>query len=259
MMESLCWEHLLLLPDLKSHLIWFLRKSLSFLMIGKMGASTSADTQPIIPMDILYYFGESDESDQVSSEDDEEITLDPPHGNGKVEPKVEKAKPAKLVAAPAKPEPSTKSKAAPAPKKEEDDSDDEEDSDEDDSDDSAEFGSDVDMSEDDDSDDDDEDEETPKKPVSAKKRPSESASKTPVQAKKAKVETPQKTDGKKSGGHVATPHPAKKAEKTPASKNKGKEQSPKSGANIKCGSCSKTFNSDGALQSHSKAKHSAAK
>nr|POF00786.1 histone deacetylase hdt1 [Quercus suber] len=62
--------------------------------------------------------------------------------------------------------------------------------------------------------DDDEREETPKNVESSKKRP-ESATKTPVPAKKAKAATPQKTDGKKVGGHTATPHPSKKGVKTP--------------------------------------------
>lgn len=65
------------------------------------------------------------------------------------------------------------------------------------------------------------------------------------------------TDGKK-GGHTDTPHPAKKG-KTPAT-DKSKAQTPKSaGGNFSCGSCSKSFGSDGALQSHNKAKHSAGK
>ncbi|GAY63434.1 hypothetical protein CUMW_225550 [Citrus unshiu] len=81
-----------------------------------------------------------------------------------------------------------------------------------------------------------------------KKRPTESATKTPVPAKKAK--TPM-SDGKK-GVHVATPHPSKGV-KTPNAKT----QTPKSGGQVSCSSCSKTFNSENALQSHTKAKHSA--
>ncbi|XP_051132148.1 histone deacetylase HDT1-like isoform X2 [Andrographis paniculata] len=118
------------------------------------------------------------------------------------------------------------------------------------------------MSEDDDDDDDSEDEddseddtseeETPKKDVVSKKRAPESATKTPVQSKKAKV-TPQKTDGKKAGGHVDTPHPAKQAgKKTPA--NKPNQESPKSGGHS-CKSCNKTFGSEKGLESHTKAKH----
>ncbi|KAH6762243.1 hypothetical protein C2S52_019676 [Perilla frutescens var. hirtella] len=90
----------------------------------------------------------------------------------------------------------------------------------------------------------------------SKKRASESATKTPVQDKKAKV-TPQKTDGKKVSGHVATPHPAKQAGKTPA--NKPNQQTPQSGSSHLCKSCSRTFNSDKALESHTKAKHTASK
>ncbi|KAG6437276.1 hypothetical protein SASPL_102189 [Salvia splendens] len=107
---------------------------------------------------------------------------------------------------------------------------------------------------DDDSDDSGEsDEETPKKAEPSKKRTAESATKTPVQDKKAKV-TPQKTDGKKVGGHVATPHPAKQAGKTPG--NKPNQQTPQSGGSVTCKSCPKTFGSDKALESHTKAKHS---
>lgn len=102
------------------------------------------------------------------------------------------------------------------------------------------------------SDEEEEEEETPVKVEvskdAGKKRQAESATKTP-QAKKAKSATPEKTDGKK-GGKTATPQPAKQAGKSAA-------KTPKSGGQIKCGSCSKTFTSDQALQSHSKAKHSA--
>ncbi|GFQ04145.1 histone deacetylase hdt1 [Phtheirospermum japonicum] len=121
------------------------------------------------------------------------------------------------------------------------------------------------MSEDDDEDDtQDEDnsgdeseseEETPKKAEPSKKRPAESATKTPVPDKKAKV-TPQKTDGKKVGGHVATPHPAKQG-KTPG--NKPNQQTPKSGGSHSCASCNRAFNSEQGLESHNKAKHSAGK
>ncbi|KAL1549337.1 Histone deacetylase hdt1, variant 2 [Salvia divinorum] len=118
------------------------------------------------------------------------------------------------------------------------------------------------MSEDDDEDDseddasdesDESDEETPKKAESSKKRAAESVTKTPVQDKKAKL-TPQKTDGKKVSGHVATPHPAKQAGKTPG--NKPNQQTPQSGGSVTCKSCPKTFGSEKALESHTKAKHS---
>ncbi|KAL0309587.1 UNVERIFIED_CONTAM: Histone deacetylase HDT1 [Sesamum radiatum] len=111
---------------------------------------------------------------------------------------------------------------------------------------------DDDDSEDDDDEDDSDDEsgesgeETPKKAQASKKRPAGSATKTPVQDKKAKV-TPQKTDGKKAGGHVATPHPAKQAGKTPA--NKPNQQTPKSGGSHSCKSCNRTFGSEKALES----------
>ncbi|KAK9068434.1 hypothetical protein SSX86_012548 [Deinandra increscens subsp. villosa] len=131
---------------------------------------------------------------------------------------------------------------------------DEDDSDEDDS-----------MSEDSDSDEDDEDsadsedesdeeEETPKKEQSGKKRPNESAIKTPANEKKAKISTPQKTDGKKAGGHVATPHPSKQG-KTPANKSNQESPASASGGAHSCKSCNRTFKSDMALQSHNQAKH----
>ncbi|KAK3015721.1 hypothetical protein RJ639_005921 [Escallonia herrerae] len=90
----------------------------------------------------------------------------------------------------------------------------------------------------------------------SKKRPTDSAAKTPVE-KKAKLVTPQKTDGKKGAVHVATPHPAKQAGKTPA--NKSNQKSPKSEGPHSCKTCNKTFKSDGALDSHNKAKHTAGK
>lgn len=100
----------------------------------------------------------------------------------------------------------------------------------------------------------DEDEETPKKAEASKKRPMESAKKTLVPEKKAKFITPEKTeviaaDGKKGGGHVATPHPSKKDGTT-------KQQTLKSGGAYPCKSCNRSFGSENGLQSHTKAKHS---
>ncbi|EHA8588897.1 histone deacetylase HDT2 [Cocos nucifera] len=117
--------------------------------------------------------------------------------------------------------------------------------------------------EDEDASSDGEDEATPQKTESGKKRPAGSASKMPAPEKKAKLVSPvgsQKTGGDgKTGGHTATPHPAKYAGKTPASGDKSKQQTPKSAGSVSCKSCSKTFNSDNALQAHTKAKHGAAK
>ncbi|XP_021764823.1 histone deacetylase HDT1-like isoform X2 [Chenopodium quinoa] len=115
--------------------------------------------------------------------------------------------------------------------------------------------SDAESDEEDDSDEEeDSDEETPKKPEPAKKRPGESTSKTPVPEKKAKFSTPQqKTEGKKVSGHVATPHPAKQTGKTPAVADKSNKQTPSK--SFVCPSCSKSFGSEQAVQSHSKAKH----
>ncbi|KAG6763111.1 hypothetical protein POTOM_033644 [Populus tomentosa] len=109
------------------------------------------------------------------------------------------------------------------------------------------------MSLDEDSDDesDSEDEETPKKAETSKKRANDSATKTPVSSKKAKTATPQKTDAKKAG--QVTPHPAKGK----AAANGNSSKSPKSGGNFSCKSCDKAFGTDGALKSHSQAKHGA--
>ncbi|KAM7531637.1 hypothetical protein LguiB_035047 [Lonicera macranthoides] len=111
-------------------------------------------------------------------------------------------------------------------------------------------------SEDDDEDSDEED-ETPKKVESIKKRPNESATKTPGPDKKAKLVTPKKTDGKKGGGHVDTPHPSKKAEKSAGSKSN--QQTPKSEGSHTCKPCKRSFKTEGALDSHTKAKHSTGK
>ncbi|KAI3447502.1 hypothetical protein Pfo_004167 [Paulownia fortunei] len=199
--------------------------------------------------------GESDESE---SEEDIPLTL---ANNGKPESKAKQEKPAEAERVNA-----TKEKKSDAGKqkvkiaetnKDVNPQDDDESSDED----LMSEDDDEDDSEDDDEDDSDDesnesDEETPKKVETSKKRPVESASKTPVPGKKAKV-TPQKTDGKKGGGHVDTPYPAKQAGKTPA--NKPNQQTPKSGGSHSCKSCNRTFGSEIALESHSKAKHGGGK
>ncbi|XP_040248850.1 histone deacetylase HDT2 isoform X2 [Aegilops tauschii subsp. strangulata] len=206
-----------------------------------------------------------DSEDESEEEEEEKIIPALTKENGKPEAKEQKKQVKIDTAAP------SKSKAAAkdvGKSKKDDDSDDDDDSDEDDSeDDSGDDGAlipmedDSDDSEDgDDSSDDSEDssdeeeEETPK-PETGKKRAAGSVLKTPVTDKKAKIATPsgQKTGDKKGAVHVATPHPAKKAGKTPATS----EKSPKSGGSVACKSCSKTFNSEGALASHSKAKHEA--
>ncbi|XP_070675667.1 histone deacetylase HDT1-like [Malus domestica] len=188
------------------------------------------------------------ESDEDQTDFDSESEEDLPlnfTGNGNI---VE-AKPAPPKTNTVKPESSGKQKVKiEEPIKDEDDSDD---SDEDDSDDDE--SSDEDMlgadSSDEDEEDSEEEEDTPTPKKDSKKRPNESAPKTPVSAKKAKQVTPQKTDGKK-GAHTATPHPAKKGGKTPQTPNSA-------GGDHSCKTCSKSFNSDGALSSHNKAKHGA--
>eukprot|EP00268_Persea_americana_P064344 TRINITY_DN845_c0_g2_i2.p1 TRINITY_DN845_c0_g2~~TRINITY_DN845_c0_g2_i2.p1 ORF type:complete len:316 (+),score=114.50 TRINITY_DN845_c0_g2_i2:246-1193(+) len=146
-----------------------------------------------------------------------------------------------------------------------DDSDDDESSEEEDSDedeDMVESGNDSDEDdEEEDSEDEssEEDEATPKKAEAGKKRPIESAMKTPVMEKKAKLSGQKSaTDGKK-GGHIATPYPSKQAGRKHANDNTSKPNTPKSGGQVTCNSCSKTFNSENALQSHAKAKHSTGK
>ncbi|THG14507.1 hypothetical protein TEA_029626 [Camellia sinensis var. sinensis] len=221
----------------------------------------SADNPFVYPSNsflIMLNFMQSDDSS-----DDEDIPL-PLTENGKIESKVEEVKPDASKGKTAKPESSAKPKVTVVEPKKDDESDDDDsdDSFEDDSDDEDMMGAsdDIGDSDDDDTEDDDsedEDDETPKKAGPAKKRATESATKTPVPAKKAKLDTPQKTGGKKGGGHTATPHPSKQVGKTnaTANSNKSNEKSPKSEAKVSCKSCSKTFNSDNALQSHTKAKH----
>lgn len=143
-----------------------------------------------------------------------------------------------------------------------DEKDEQSDGDEDDSDEDMLNDEESDEEEDDDDDDEDEsseeDEETPKKAESIKKRPAGSAGKTPVPDKKTKLTTPQKTDGKKVSGHVATPFPTKQAGKALA-KNDNSKQTPKSSGTFECKSCKRSFGSEVALSSHTKAKHGAAK
>ncbi|XP_074276039.1 histone deacetylase HDT2-like [Silene latifolia] len=162
------------------------------------------------------------------------------------------------------------SKASNMLKPDEDDSDDDDSSEDGEDEDSKDGDDDQDISmassedsenddDEDDSDSEDEDDTTPVKIDASKKRPNADA-KTP-QSKKAKIATPQKTDGKKGSiVHPATPHPVKKGGKTPAGDKtpKSGDKTPKSGGSeVSCGSCKKTFKSDVALQSHSKAKHGA--
>lgn len=199
----------------------------------------------------VYFFGykafvpeegsdEEFDSEEESSED-EELPVAAENGKAKTDAKTAKAnagKPDAVKQAVKITEPSDNKKN----EDDDDDSDSEDGSGSDDEDDSED--EDEEMSVDESSD--DEDEETPKKVESSKKRPAEAA--TPVSAKKAKpAATPQKTDGKK-GGHTATPHPSKQAGKTSG-------KSPKSGGQFSCGSCSKSFGSEGGLESHKKAKH----
>ncbi|XBJ28404.1 hypothetical protein VPH35_005514 [Triticum aestivum] len=206
------------------------------------------------------------DSEEESEEEQDTIIPALTKENGKPEAKEQKKQVKIDTAAPSKSKPAAKDGGK---SNKDDDSDDDDDSDEDDSqDDSGDDGALIPMEDDsddseggDDSSDDSEDssdeeeEETPKKQETGKKRAAGSVLKTPVTDKKAKIATPsgQKTGDKKGAVHVATPHPAKKAGKTPATSDK----SPKSGGSVACKSCSKTFNSEGALASHSKAKHEA--
>ncbi|KAL9676383.1 hypothetical protein QQ045_004597 [Rhodiola kirilowii] len=210
------------------------------------------------PVDDEVYSGDDFDSDS----EDEELLLE----NGKHEP-AQAAAPRLLSAAKPK-------EKVPVPVKDDAKADDDDDSSDDDDlsdsddDDLSDDGDDK-LKEDDDSDDEDdcsdEDEETPTPKKDKKKRPTEPVSKTSVPSKKAKFATPQKTEGKKEAGvgHVATPHPAKQTAKTPKSANPktpasaSNPKTPVSASKVSCGTCSKTFNSDKALESHSKAKHAA--
>ncbi|GMI92236.1 histone deacetylase 2B, ARABIDOPSIS HISTONE DEACETYLASE 2, HISTONE DEACETYLASE 2 [Hibiscus trionum] len=181
-------------------------------------------------------------SDEESSDEEELPLAAAENGKANTDAKTAKAnvvKPEAVKQAVKVAEPSKKTKD-----EDNDDDDSEDESGSEDEDDSEDEDESDEMSMDDSSD--DEDEETPKKVESSKKRPAETA--TPASSKKAKsAVTPQKTDGKK-GGHTATPHPAKQAGKNSA-------KSPKSGGQFSCGSCSKSFGSEGGLDSHKKAKH----
>nr|GMD17919.1 histone deacetylase HDT1-like [Ipomoea batatas] len=148
-------------------------------------------------------------------ESDEELPIESPE-NGKLEPKVNAAKPAKKPSATeALPSKKLESKPAADPKKVEpvsDDDDDSDDEDEDgeDSDESMEDGE----SEEDDSEEDESDEETPVKgKPQMKKRPAQPLPETRAPAKKAKQAT---TD--KSGGKKVSPG-AKQPQKSPQSFN----------------------------------------
>ncbi|XP_057779340.1 histone deacetylase HDT1-like [Salvia miltiorrhiza] len=207
----------------------------------------------------IYFYGykannpfddmQSEESDESDSEEDIPLVT---VNNARPEPKVKQEKPAEAVKAKGKESDAGKQKVKIVePIKDANPEDDDDTSDdmmsEDDDEDDSEDGDDSDSDESGES-----DEDTPKKAESSKKRAAESATKTPVQDKKAKV-TPQKTDGKKVSGHVATPYPAKQAGKTPA--NKPNQQTPQSGGSVSCKSCTKSFGSEKALESHTKAKH----
>uniref|UniRef100_A0A0E0L6N8 C2H2-type domain-containing protein n=1 Tax=Oryza punctata TaxID=4537 RepID=A0A0E0L6N8_ORYPU len=215
------------------------------LVIGTL----SADKFPQIQFDLVFDKEfELSHTSKTANEEEEEKIIPAPKANGKVEGKEnERKKQGKTD--------SSASKSKAAVNDEDDDDSDEDDSEDEDL--SPEDDDDDDSSEDDSSEDDEDEsdeEETPKKPETGKRKAAEIVLKTPSSDKKAKIATP---SGDKKGVHVATPHPAKQASKTPVN-DKAKEKSPKSGGgSISCKSCSKTFNSEMALQSHSKAKHPA--
>ncbi|RCV28680.1 hypothetical protein SETIT_5G422100v2 [Setaria italica] len=123
----------------------------------------------------------------------------------------------------------------------------------------GESGDDEDSSDEDDSDSSDEDdgEDTPKN-IMGKNRPAETPLKTPL--KKAKIATPSMGNKTGSGStkrsgyvHVATPYP-KQVKKTPSIIDSSKQS-----AGYSCKSCSKTFYSSVALDTHRKVKHNAHK
>ncbi|CAL9769631.1 unnamed protein product [Musa acuminata subsp. burmannicoides] len=219
-------------------------------------------------------FPDFDESDSDAEED---IQLDQ-KTNGKSIVKVEQTKStegkpkvpqANAPASKAKPKIEELKKADKQKPNKDDDKDvDGEESDEDESDDDEDMVEAEDDSEDEDEDEvesSDEDEAPVKMAEPPNKRPAGSALKTPVSEKKAKLISPGKGESQKKGGaakkdgHSATPLPAKQSGKTPAKNDKSKQQTPKSAGSVNCKSCGKNFNSDNALQSHTKAKHSAGK
>ncbi|WRX07956.1 hypothetical protein QQP08_000443 [Theobroma cacao] len=180
------------------------------------------------------------ESDEESSEDEELLVAAAENGKAKTDVKTSKAnagKPDAVKQAVKIEEPRNNKKT----EEDDDESDSQDESGSDEEDDSEDEDESDEMSMDESSD--DKDEETPNKVEASKKRPAEAA--TPVSAKKAKSAAT--SDGKK-GGHRATPHPSKQAGKSSA-------KSPKSGGQFTCGSCNKSFGSEGGLESHKKAKH----
>ncbi|KAJ6828910.1 histone deacetylase HDT2-like [Iris pallida] len=103
-----------------------------------------------------------------------------------------------------------------------------------------------------------EEEEAKKAAVSGS---TESASKTPATEKKDEKCFSCWTEGRqplKEMAHTATPHPAKTG-KTHVNNDKPKQQTLKSSGSATCKSCNRSFNSDNALQAHTKAKHSSTK
>ncbi|KAG5556665.1 hypothetical protein RHGRI_007064 [Rhododendron griersonianum] len=262
MERSLFSEHFLLKSFLRYSLTWCLMTNLSYPTAGKMAVSTSMDIDAIINqrnilrLSYCYYEDESEEDLPANVAD-----------NGK--PKSQAAcenPPATQNATSARPDSAASKKKVKIVEPEKDvKTVEEDDSSEDDF--GADFSEDeLDSDEDEDGDsesgesdteDDDEEEETPRKVELSKKRPAVSATATQGPDKKAKFITPQKTETKKGGGHVDTPYPSKQAGKTPA--NQSKQQTPKPAGSHPCKSCNRSFNSENALDSHTKAKHTPGK
>ncbi|CAM8898069.1 unnamed protein product [Rhodiola kirilowii] len=211
---------------------------------GKNGSVFFCGYKTQNPEDDEVYSGDDFDSDS----EDEELTL--PIENGKTEPAKAAAKPVPAA------KPAVKAEELAKADSDEDSSDDDDFSDSESDDELSDDGDDK--MDADDSDEEDgsseEDEKTPTPKKENKKRPTESESKAQIPSKKAKLATPQKTDGKVTTAHIATPHPSKPASKTPKTEN---TKTPASAGKVTCNSCSKTFNSDKALESHSKAKHAA--
>ncbi|XP_020099530.1 histone deacetylase HDT1-like [Ananas comosus] len=140
-----------------------------------------------------------------------------------------------------------------------DEEDDDESEDVSDDEDGDEAEDDSDDEDDGDSSDEEVEEVTPKKAkTGGKKRPAEPASRSEKKAKLVSPAGSRKTGGDgKVGGHTATPHPTKQVGKTLVSNKQ--QQTPKSVGSVTCKSCSKKFNSENALQAHTKAKHGAGK
>ncbi|KAG9459114.1 hypothetical protein H6P81_003622 [Aristolochia fimbriata] len=250
---------------------------LSQATIGEVKKDKASDVLLSVKVDdqklnsCLFITGEESSDSEEDSEDDVPVAVPlngKPDGNvAEIKPSSQKANAVKAESSAAKAKGKVAEQMKVEKRKEDEDEDDNDESEEAESDSEDIVGA-GDESEDDEGDEDEEDEdsseeeETPNKAEIGKKRTQESSSKTPAPEKKAKLVTP---PGKKSGpdgkktSHTPTPHPKKTVAKTSGEGDKSKQQTPKPTGQFSCNSCNRTFNSENALQSHNKAKHSEGK